>query len=100
MRSLIQDGRWVRGRSNYSGEIGHITLHAKGRLCNCGNEGCIEAYWGWNGIKRPWKKRAILKALEEIEKFTMKDWLDLVAHEDPLAVRIAKEMGKGYWKRS
>ena len=95
---LIQDGRWVRGRSNYSGEIGHITLHAKGRLCNCGNEGCIEAYWGWNGIKKTLEEEGYFQSPGEIEKFTMKDWLDLVAQEDPLAVRIAKEMGKDIGK--
>lgn len=95
---LIQDGRWVRGRSNYSGEIGHITLHSKGRLCNCGNAGCIEAYWGWNGIKKSLEEAGYFENSAEAEKFTMKEWLDLVAQEDPLAVNIAREMGKDIGK--
>lgn len=27
-----------------AGEIGHMTIEANGRLCKCGNQGCLEAY--------------------------------------------------------
>lgn len=41
---LILDGRLVRGASGGAGELGHTTIDIDGRLCGCGNRGCLEAY--------------------------------------------------------
>lgn len=40
---ILKDGLY-RGASGYSGEMGHITVHADGRPCRCGNVGCWELY--------------------------------------------------------
>jgi glucokinase len=34
------------GSSGSAGEIGHITIEQQGPKCNCGNNGCIEAFIG------------------------------------------------------
>jgi predicted NBD/HSP70 family sugar kinase len=39
---VMSGGRLVRGHSGFAGEIGHITVATKGRLCGCGNHGCLE----------------------------------------------------------
>ena len=39
---VMSGGRLVRGHSGFAGEIGHITVAPKGRLCGCGNRGCLE----------------------------------------------------------
>ncbi|MFC3493800.1 ROK family protein [Glycomyces rhizosphaerae] len=47
---IIQDGAVVRGATNASGEWGHSLLAFEGRRCQCGREGCVEAYVGIPGI--------------------------------------------------
>lgn len=43
--SVISGGRVLRGRHFQAGCLGgHISIHYKGRPCNCGNRGCVEAY--------------------------------------------------------
>lgn len=42
--ALIQNGQVYYGSSGTSGEFGHITVCPQGgRLCSCGNTGCLEA---------------------------------------------------------
>lgn len=41
---LILDGKLFHGSSDVAGEIGHTTIELNGRLCKCGNYGCLEAY--------------------------------------------------------
>lgn len=33
-----------RGRHGYAADVGHVTLVPDGRLCSCGERGCVEAY--------------------------------------------------------
>jgi predicted NBD/HSP70 family sugar kinase len=47
---LALGGALYRGVSNSAGEWGHTTLVLDGRLCRCGNHGCVEAYVGAPGI--------------------------------------------------
>ncbi|WP_155341992.1 ROK family transcriptional regulator [Acrocarpospora corrugata] len=44
--SIIIDGRVYRGASGAAGELGHITIDENGRLCRCGNRGCLETLAG------------------------------------------------------
>src|SRR5438093_893236 len=41
---LIINGDLYHGASDVAGEIGHTTIDVNGRLCKCGNYGCLEAY--------------------------------------------------------
>jgi len=41
---LILDGRLWTGVDGAAGEFGHITVEPDGRLCGCGNRGCLEQY--------------------------------------------------------
>jgi glucokinase len=41
---IILGGQIYHGASDVAGEIGHMTIDANGRLCKCGNQGCLEAY--------------------------------------------------------
>jgi predicted NBD/HSP70 family sugar kinase len=49
---LAVAGSLVRGTSNCAGEWGHTTIVPDGRLCRCGNRGCVETYVGAPGIMR------------------------------------------------
>ena len=41
---IVIDGQIYHGTSDVAGEIGHTTIDSTGRLCKCGNYGCLEAY--------------------------------------------------------
>lgn len=39
---VVLNGRLYRGRHGMAGEVGHIIIEPDGRLCNCGQRGCLE----------------------------------------------------------
>ena len=47
---IVMDGRLLVGRGS-AGEIGHVCSKPGGRLCNCGLEGCVEAYAGRGSLE-------------------------------------------------
>lgn len=55
---IVSGGHLIEGTSNTAGEIGHTTLREGGRLCTCGNRGCLEAYCGGWGIAATLKEAA------------------------------------------
>jgi glucokinase len=42
---------WL-GSDGTAGEVGHLTVEPSGRLCGCGNRGCLEQYASATGIVR------------------------------------------------
>ncbi len=75
---IISDGRLIRGARGMAGELGHITVVGEdGRMCKCGNRGCLEAYtsarsiveriterWKGEGLPPPTAREAYLLARE------------------------------------
>ena len=47
---IVVDGRRLIGRGS-AGEIGHVCSKPGGRRCNCGLEGCVEAYAGRGALE-------------------------------------------------
>jgi predicted NBD/HSP70 family sugar kinase len=43
---IVADGQLYRGAGGIAGEIGHITVDARGPVCRCGNRGCLETLVG------------------------------------------------------
>lgn len=41
---IVSAGKLLRGPHGFAGSIGHTVIHADGRPCNCGRNGCLEAY--------------------------------------------------------
>jgi predicted NBD/HSP70 family sugar kinase len=39
---IVMGGRLHRGTSGIAGEIGHVQVGEDGRVCRCGNRGCLE----------------------------------------------------------
>jgi predicted NBD/HSP70 family sugar kinase len=42
--AVIIENRILGGIHFHSGEIGHLTIHPNGRLCYCGQKGCVDPY--------------------------------------------------------
>lgn len=49
---VVNDGRLLRGAFGIGGEIGHMVVVPGGRLCGCGNRGCLEAYGSGTALTR------------------------------------------------
>ncbi|MGR6318296.1 ROK family protein [Micromonospora soli] len=49
---LVLDGRVHRGAAGNGGEFGHVIIDWHGRVCGCGQRGCIEAYASGTSIAR------------------------------------------------
>ena len=41
---VVLGGKLFYGAAAFTGELGHTTVKLDGRLCACGNRGCLEAY--------------------------------------------------------
>lgn len=41
---IVIDDKLYKGEKGFGSEAGHITIDFNGRLCSCGNKGCIEMY--------------------------------------------------------
>lgn len=42
--AVVHGGRVHRGAFGIGGELGHVRVEREGRLCGCGNRGCLESY--------------------------------------------------------
>lgn len=49
---IIANGELVRGHSGFGGEIGHMSVQARGARCGCGGYGCWERYASGGGLAR------------------------------------------------
>ena len=49
---IFTNGKAYLGTEGFAGEIGHTCVEPNGRLCGCGNLGCLETYAAVNGIMR------------------------------------------------
>ncbi|WP_435925659.1 ROK family protein [Paenibacillus sp. DYY-L-2] len=67
---IIVGGELYRGTSNFSGEVGHMTIAEDGPLCRCGNRGCWETLASEKALldraASVWKIDADAPHLEEI----------------------------------
>jgi predicted NBD/HSP70 family sugar kinase len=48
---LVIDGRPFHGANGNAGEIGHVLVEKGGRVCSCGQRGCLEAYTSLHALK-------------------------------------------------
>ena len=48
---IFSSGKLLYGHDGFAGEMGHVSIDFNGRLCNCGNKGCLESYASATGIK-------------------------------------------------
>src|SRR5438128_10693398 len=111
---IIMGGKLHEGASGIAGELGHILVQPGGRLCGCGQRGCLEAYAGGHnlaawarddlrialaaaraaGSRFPEVGRKLLDLVGEPEKVTAAA-MERAAHEgDDLSRRLLDEAGR------
>lgn len=95
---IISDGKLLRGSNGNAAELGHTIVQLNGRLCNCGQKGCAEAYASAsNTAKRAaeaieaGEKSSLKTVLERNGQITCKDVYEHLAKGDKLAKKITDE---------
>ena len=103
---IVVDGRLLVGRGS-AGEIGHVCAKPGGRLCNCGLEGCVEAYAGRGALEARAREIAkdrhtvLFKIMAERgrDRLTSGIWLRALEQEDAVAeellLRAVEALGVG-----
>ena len=88
---IILDKRYYTGSSESAGEIGHMVVKKDGKLCNCGNKGCVEAYLSINSLIESFNKVSHQRVnnLDELfavydeniveQKLVLKEYLEYLA---------------------
>jgi glucokinase len=97
---IILDGKLWHGANGMGGEAGHVTIHADGPTCGCGNRGCLETYASATALVNAAERRmqageakglAQLKA--ENGSLTAFDLAEAARRGDADASAIYEEMG-------
>lgn len=102
---IIFNRKIYRGPKGGAGEIGHVSIDYNGRLCNCGNRGCIESYIGQKYLSH--RTKEILLGSDRnsdenhLEKLVGGDFSKLepaiisqaAEMGDPIAINVLEEAG-------
>jgi predicted NBD/HSP70 family sugar kinase len=84
---LILNGALFRGATGSAGEIGHSTVDERGKLCRCGNRGCLETFVSSGEVSR-------LLADTHGPDLTIPDLVDAAAAGDVGCARIIGDTGR------
>jgi glucokinase len=79
---IVQDGQMYTGVSGTAGEIGHVPIDAGGRICGCGNRGCLEAYASRTAITK-----AIMAEIHHGRKSQLSDEAELQLKQGETIIR-------------
>jgi len=84
---IVINGEILRGKSNVTGEIGHLPLNEDGPSCNCGGRACLEAYVG--------NKRLLNKAKRLFHhNITLEEVTDLANRGEKVAIEFWRDAGQ------
>ncbi len=88
---LISEGRLVRGAFGNAGEIGHIVVTPGGRLCPCGQQGCLERYASLHSLRERLAAEGRTLSIEDLDTLSpagdpvLAAWLEeAAAHLSPM----------------
>jgi predicted NBD/HSP70 family sugar kinase len=83
---IVIDGAIWRGSRGTAGEVGHISVDPNGRLCGCGQRGCIETLCGGGALARAWGRPGALP---------VRDIVDAADRGDPDALLLRADLARG-----
>lgn len=95
---IFSDGDVNLGYDGYAGEIGHTCIDINGRLCGCGNKGCLEAYTARKGIittaKEVMAESDEPSLMRNEEHLTPKKITEFCDQGDKLAIEVYRRTGE------
>ncbi|WP_420847426.1 ROK family protein [Microbacterium azadirachtae] len=83
---IVIDGALWRGARGTAGEVGHLSVDPAGRVCGCGQRGCIETFCGGGAVMKAWGRGGELP---------IRDIFDLAEAGDDLAVELREGIAFG-----
>lgn len=83
---IVIDGRIWRGSRGTAGEVGHLSVDPRGRLCGCGQHGCVETFCGGGALAKAWGRPGALP---------IRDIFDAADAGDPLARELRDDLYHG-----
>jgi glucokinase len=95
--AILSGGELVDGSGGKAGEIGHVKVVRDGRLCGCGQRGCLEAYAGGVHLERQVAEVAHAHGLEQLFRPDVPGQVDL-ARADGLSATV-EPLGE-LWERA
>lgn len=98
---IVCDGHLLSGARGFAGELGHVTFpFAKGRICGCGREGCLQTVASASGIVETAKillsksdKSSLLRNLDD-QQLTAKSISEAALAGDPIACEVYDFTGR------
>ncbi len=98
---VVSNGELVHGCDENAAELGHMIIYPDGRLCNCGQRGCVEAYASADSTARratealeAGAKSSLREVLDKKGRVTSKDVYQHLAAGDELAKEITDGTAK------
>jgi glucokinase len=95
---VVSEGKMLEGCGNSAGELGHMVVDLNGPACNCGGQGCLEAFAGGLAIAREARERLsedasrgpiIIKLAQgDLGQITTRIIVDAYEEKDPLAIEL------------
>ena len=79
---IIIDGALYRGASGAAGEVGHMTINARGPRCGCGRRGCLEMYASGLAIARR-ARRLVARHPDSL--------IARLARQEPLTAKLVQQ---------
>jgi len=83
---IVVDGAIWRGARGTAGEVGHISIDPNGRVCGCGQRGCIETLCGGGALARAWGRPGA---------HPVRDIFDAADHGDAAALLLRADLARG-----
>ncbi|MBR2291018.1 MAG: ROK family protein [Prevotella sp.] len=95
---IFSDGAVNLGYDGYAGEVGHACVQPHGRLCGCGNKGCLETYTAAKGIvmtaRELLAETAAPSKMRDAEKLSPRIIAELCDEGDELAIEVYRRTGE------
>lgn len=97
---IMIDGKLYKGKSGFSGEVGHTYGYDNQIICHCGKKGCVETEVSCSALYRKFIEHlqagetSIILAEKKIEDITLDDIFNAVNREDLLAIELVEQIGQ------
>lgn len=92
--TLFIDNEMMGHASGASTQFGHYSINPKGKLCVCGNRGCLEATMGEPALKERVNKTGYSIFLNHLETVTFADLGSAAKQGDVVAQTVIKSMAQ------
>lgn len=97
---IMIDGKLYKGKSGFSGEIGHTYGYDNQIICHCGKKGCVETEVSCSALYRKFieylqaGETSIILSEKDIEEITLDDIFSAINREDLLAIELVEQIGQ------